>query len=213
MEPNENTSVRPTLLGVLGGRDYDPVTLREWATRCDLVFAADGGATSILEEGMAPDVVIGDFDSSTPEVRAMAKEVIFDPDQNTTDCDKLLGLARERGFSEMALIGVEGDRLDHVMATLQSVAKSGLHVKLILRGQVAEVLTGPVDVVRTTATGANISVLPLTRCHAVDLAGVVWPLEGADLSPVGANSISNRASAPEFRLRVTEGTVVCFYRP
>ena len=44
--------------------DYDdPAYFRGWAEAADMVVAADGGARFLLEQGIRPDVVVGDFDS------------------------------------------------------------------------------------------------------------------------------------------------------
>src|SRR5687767_14285972 len=111
------------VLGVLSGSDMPILLLKKWADSAQIVFAADAGLDRLLEIGIEPDVVVGDFDS----VRGLDRfrnERVHDANENSTDADKLLALAKGRGFASITLASVEGDQLDHMIATLHSAAKS-----------------------------------------------------------------------------------------
>src|SRR5687767_12418197 len=121
------------VLGVLAGRDMGPDLLRPWADSADVIFAADSGADRLLEAGGHPHIAIGDLDSISERARGATPNIHFDPNQDRTDCDKLLAAVRSGGESEVTLACVEGDRLEHVLATLSSALQSGLRVRLALR--------------------------------------------------------------------------------
>jgi thiamine pyrophosphokinase len=147
-----------------------------------------------MAAGVVPHVIVGDMDSASTVALESGAEIWRDEDQQATDCDKLLTLARTRGHEQITLIGVEGDRLDHLLATLSSCLVSPLSIRFALRGGMGFLL-GPGNYEFSTAAGRRISLLPLPRAVG-SLQGVAWPLESEELSLGSRVSISNRATGP-----------------
>lgn len=196
------------VLGVLAGADFPLDRLAEWARTADVILAADGAADRLLQAGIEPTTTIGDLDSLSSVLGL--KRVIQDPDQETSDCDKLLNLANRIGHRAITLAGVEGDRLDHVLSTFASAAKCGLAVRLVLRDGIAHVLRGPGVYLFDAIPGERVSLMPLERCEDLHLSGVAWPLEGGVLSALGQVSISNQVSAARIEVRLASGAAVLF---
>lgn len=193
-------------LGVLAGRDLPLDALLAWARSADFVVAADGAANTLYEGEFVPDLVVGDLDSIAESTYCVQVEVIRIEDQNQTDCDKLLGLISESGYDSVTLCGLEGDALDHVLASLQSAAKSNLSVRLVTRKGLGWVLRGGEAKVMSLPIGARLSLIPLSDCSEVELLGVEWELRSTLISPLGATSISNRVVGD---VKVSLGTGAC----
>ena len=86
-----------------------------------LVIAADGGLTHLEAAGLAPDLVVGDFDSlgRIPE----GENVIVTPaEKDDTDMLLAVKLALQRGCDELFLYGGMGGRFEHSLANLQALA-------------------------------------------------------------------------------------------
>lgn len=200
-------------LGVLAGKDMPDLQLRAWATSAEVVLAADAGADLLRALGIEPHEVIGDFDSVTSNHAGAT--LIHEKGQEDTDCDKLLRRAAARGLESITLVGVEGDQLDHMLATLQSAAKAAIEVRLGLRTGVGWVLTGEATHTIATQPGRRISLIPLTPSEGVTLRGVQWPLERHRLDPLGPTSISNVATGHEVFVHLWEGAAFLFveFRP
>lgn len=196
------------VLGVLAGRDMPSSLLKEWAQGADVVLAADSGADLLAEAGIVPHALIGDLDSVSPEQKGGTAKLVEDLDQETTDCDKLLTYAESQGFEEITLAAVEGDRLDHVIATVQSAAKAAIRVRLGLRRGVGWVIRGGERLFVPAREGRLVSLLPIESCRGVTLSGVQWPLENADLSPGGRSSVSNRATSSRVAVGIAEGSAL-----
>ena len=194
------------VLGVLAGRDLAPGALEAWLGWADRIVAADGGADLCRAAGKEPDAIVGDLDSI-----ADATGLTPDPDQDTSDADKLLARLAREGHRSVTLIGVEGDRLDHVLATLGSCARSTIpDLRLILRTGVG--LVGRAGTSGRWTCAGRVSLIPLGPCRAT-LRGVRWPLENALLDPLGLVSISNRVDPPSggtVELTIHEGAAVLF---
>ena len=178
----------PKVLGVLAGRDLAPGALEAWLAWADRVVAADGGADLCRAAGREPDVIVGDLDSISD-----ATGLTRDEDQDTSDVDKLLALlSRAETEEEITLIGVEGDRLDHVLATLYSCARSPVRVhRIVLRSGMAHVAKEGSS--EWWAASGRVSLIPLGRCR-VTMEGVRWPLRNRVLEPTGLVSLSNEIS-------------------
>lgn len=127
----------------------------------------------------------------SPAGRSSAREVVHRPNQDQSDCDKLLGFVRELGHRRVTLIGAEGRRVDHMLGTLQSAARCGCAVTIACDAQMVRILTGPCK--GSLAHDGLVSLLPLTKCFGVTLQGVGWPLDFHSLDALGLTSLSNRA--------------------
>lgn len=195
----------PKILGALAGQDHAPGAMSAWLRWADLVIAADGGADLCRAEGREPDVIVGDLDSI-----ADPSGLTPDDDQDSSDADKLLARLTKEGVVAATLIGVEGDRLDHVLATLYSCARSSVaEIRIALRTGHARVLRGPSRGALEGVVGGRVSLIPLGPCR-LTATGLRWPLAGGWLDPLGEVSLSNRFTASRAEYEVHEGAVAVF---
>jgi len=197
------------VLGVLAGGDLSPERLGAWVRSAHTILAADGAANDLHAINVVPDATIGDFDSISMSTKDVQLELFHIEDQDSSDCDKLLGVAADKGFSEITLIGVEGDLLDHVLGNLFSAAKSKLKVRFSLRRGIGYVLKGPVRMGLDVPVDTRMSLMPISDCSGVSIEGAHWPLNEAALSPLGLTSLSNRAEGP-IRLSIRSGAAILF---
>lgn len=202
------------VLGVLAGNDMSTSLFKRWAESAEVLLAADAGADLLASIGVQPDLVIGDMDSVSNTVALSGwaasgrTKLVRDDDQERTDCDKLLAAAEAQGFDAITLAAVEGDRIDHLLSTLQSAAQSPLSVRVALRAGIGWVLKAEDRVEVDTKPGRLVSLLPLTETEGVSLQGVAWPLLEERLAPLGKRSISNRATSDHVSARVLEGAAL-----
>ena len=100
----------------------------------DFIIAADGGLRHTLALGIAPDGILGDFDSLgyTPE-----GSTVFPVEKDDTDAMLAVRKGLELGYREFYLYGsLDGPRLDHTVAnfqTLQFLCDHGAYGYLIGR--------------------------------------------------------------------------------
>jgi len=116
---SEGTRAEDTVIVVAGGGPPSNVLLPQRAA----VIAADGGLDRALALGLRVDVAIGDFDSVSSEalVRAKAAGTRFVQHakaKDATDLELALELAAASKPRRILLIGAEGGRLDHLLASL-----------------------------------------------------------------------------------------------
>lgn len=89
-------------------------------------IGADRGAYHLLDNGIVPDVVVGDFDSVTEQEWEQLSRTVhqidkFQAEKDETDTDLALLKALTFEPNEIIITGVTGGRLDHYEAALRSV--------------------------------------------------------------------------------------------
>ncbi|HEX5939598.1 MAG TPA: thiamine diphosphokinase [Dehalococcoidia bacterium] len=105
--------------------------------KADLVIAANGGGARLLQLGVTPQLLVGDFDSLTDAVREQLEKagtefVQHPPVKDKTDSHLALEVALARGATEIDMLGLfGGDRLDHAIANSLLLAKPEFREKRI----------------------------------------------------------------------------------
>lgn len=91
--------------------------IKKYIDETDFVVACDSGIESCKDIGVTPNLIVGDFDShKKPDTDI---EIITLPTaKDDTDTMFATKEAVKRGFSEVMLIGVVGDRIDHTLANV-----------------------------------------------------------------------------------------------
>ena len=85
----------------------------------DLIIAADGGLRHTQALGVAPDVILGDFDSLGYIPRGAE---VFPVEKDDTDAMLAIRCGLQRGFGRFMIYGgLDGERLDHTLANFQSL--------------------------------------------------------------------------------------------
>ena len=82
------------------------------------ILAADGAAIQLLKMGIEPDAVVGDLDSLKNQGydKKIAKDkIVYLPDQNSNDFEKVINYAIEQKFNNLLIIGIHGGELEHTL--------------------------------------------------------------------------------------------------
>lgn len=103
-----------------------PIREAVFHLKADRWIGVDRGAYHLIEEGIIPDAIVGDFDSVTEEEYARISETVihvemFQAEKDETDTDLALEQALEFHPHTVLLTGVTGGRLDHHEAALRSL--------------------------------------------------------------------------------------------
>ncbi|GGB63797.1 thiamine diphosphokinase [Deinococcus soli (ex Cha et al. 2016)] len=205
---------------LVGGRLVDSPLLAA-LPRPDVVVAADGGARHAALLGMwgvgvRVDVWVGDFDSSAG-VFVDAPREVHPAAKDETDAELAIRVARERGATELVLLGAFGGRFDHTLAlallALRLTEREGLRVTLSSGDEWGWPLTPASPLLLEVPRGATLSVLAVTDLRGLSLGGVRWPLEHADI-PLGSGwTVSNEAQGGTVTASLREGRALVTVLP
>ena len=178
----------------------------------DYIIAADGGYRHTKAMGIAPNAVLGDFDSLgfVPE-----DAKVFPVEKDDTDAMLAIRHGLNLGYREFALYGVlEGPRHDHTLANLQSLlflAEQGANGYLVGKDQIVTVLKEGAITFPADAQG-TISVFAMGKDAAgVTLRNLKYPMEKGVLTAAFPLGVSNQFTKKSATVAVEKGTLLVFY--
>lgn len=187
---------------VVGGgpKSYIP-DLKEFSCEDCYWIGADQGAEVLVEQGITPDLAIGDFDSvsenSLTRIEQESRQVMIFPDEkDETDLELAINKALQRSPEHILLFGVTGGRIDHSQANIQllyPLMKKQVKATIIDQQNRVELVPAGEHKIEAVEQYPYISFLPVTlEVEELTLAGFYYPLEKAYL-PFGSTlCISNR---------------------
>ena len=210
-----------TAVVFIGGDAPDPrVASRLPADR--FVIAADSGFDHARALGIPVDVVVGDFDSVSAEgLATIEREGLtierFPADKDHTDTELALRTAVRRGATRIVVVSSNGDRLDHSLGALTSLAEPALaHIAIEAWWGDTQVLVvhGPSTRTIQGAPGATVSLLPIGGpAHGVSLTGTRYALADETLSPTSSRALSNVFTAEALHIGIRSGSVLVIIPP
>ena len=178
-----------------------------------LVIAADAGLRHLGDQGLAPDLIVGDFDSlgRVPE----GQNVLRHPAEKD-DTDMLLAVRAglERGCRTFLLYGGLGGRLDHAYANLQTLvflAERRARGFLVGGGLVVTAVRNGALTFAPERRGVISVFCPNGEARGVDLTGLYYPLRDAVLTSGFPLGVSNQFTGKPARVSVRAGTLLVMW--
>ncbi len=181
---------------LLGGELVVTERLRRQIAGSRLI-AADGGMGHAAALGMAVDLWVGDFDSSSAALQASYPDVprqTHPADKDKTDGEIAIDAALALGATELVLVGALGGQTDHALGNL------GLLLALAGRDVTAYATSGREEAYPLTRrleldlpAGSRLSVIAFSPLVGLDISGVRWPLAKADVGLGSTWTLSNVA--------------------
>lgn len=184
-------------------------------TKEDYLIATDGGVRYILKLGLIPHVVIGDFDSiSQPLQKKMIKmrKERFKPFPTTlikypvkkdkTDFELAIDYCLEKKFNEIIILGILGDRIDHLIANILLLAKiqtenKSIKIKIIEGNKEIYILDKKIII--NGQIGDEVSIIPINnKLERITTDGLAYQLKNEVLffgSTRGVSNVLNKVSA------------------
>ena len=165
-----------------------------------LTVACDGAAERLVAAGLWPDVVIGDGDSLSSELKVALKGRFRRVrEQATNDLAKALRYCARQGVAAVTVLGAAGRREDHLIGNvfrLLDFAAAFAELQLVTPSGRFEAFAGRWS--RELPVGTSVSVFAAPGT-AVTSEGFEWPLKGVRFSSP-AEATLNRTNAPRVTL-------------
>ena len=176
-----------------------------------LVIAADGGLRHTDALGLAPDVILGDFDSLG---YIPADSRVYPVEKDDTDAMLAVRVGLERGCDRFLFYGaMDGPRLDHTVANFQTLgylATHGARGALIGRDYIATVLREETIEFSEDAEGI-LSLFCLGASAEVSIDGLKYGLDHGTLTPDFPLGVSNHFVGKAARITVHSGLVLALW--
>ena len=193
---------------IISGGEYSPFPpLRPE----DYVIACDRGWAYARQEGVRPDLIVGDFDSYTGPVPEDIPVLRFGREKDDTDTMIAVKYAIAQGFDEICLFCALGGRLDHSYANIQSAvyaAERDVRASILSADTRIYMLKNTcMDIRREDDFSLSLFAMS-DRCEGVSVKGVKYELSEATLTSSFPLGVSNRCTADTARVRVRSGILM-----
>jgi len=184
---------------VAGGKCPRKDVLDVATSRSQTIVAIDGGLAHLRHFGIAPQYVVGDLDSARADDIAWARRrrarVVFRARQQDSDFDKALILCEQKKWKSVAIVGIDGHRVDHFLNSLGRVsATRNVTPVFLFQRAIGFVLRGPSRVNIVVGKKQTFSWLGFPLATGASLAGAVWLFNRRTLEFAGFQSLSNIAT-------------------
>ena len=176
------------------------------------LIAADSGLDHALTLGFDVDMAVGDFDSAGEHALAITDATVdrHSPNKDATDLELALEAAMRHDPLRVIILGGQGGRVDHLMATLSLVAsEKWAGVELEWVGRDARIRVIQAGVTLHGAAGSIITLLAMNGpVRGVTTTGLEWNLDDETLPAGSTRGVSNRFTGPVASIRIRAGTLV-----
>jgi len=197
----------------IGGDPPHP-NVRQYLPADAFVIAADSGYAHAIAMGFMPNELVGDMDSITAIDLTDARDSNilisqYPADKDLTDTEIAIASAIARNSSNITVVSGGGDRFDHVLAMMHSLASSALTVdtNLFLGTARVSYATYTKEFRINTQPGNTISLIPLGGAATVTTTGLQWELNNDTLQSFASRGVSNIATGETVSISVTDGSL------
>lgn len=202
------------------------------------LIAADRGLEFFLDYLILPDVVIGDFDSLSEDgknfLEMQSEDIPYGgmlewklqkgegkvvdvvrlrPEKDDSDTQSAMNYAIRNGAKEIVILGVTGNRVDHLMANfglLVLAQKLGAEVALADRYNYMKLISSGTILKKAEQSGKYVSFFPLGGdVTGLTLEGFKYPLDKYHLTTVDSGlTVSNEISEEYAKVTYESGTLL-----
>ena len=186
---------------VCGGKIDKEFGLNEIKTDgIDAIIAADSGMDFLYENGVTPDIIVGDFDSATTktleyfERKGQTEIHRLNPIKDDTDTEYAIRLAIREGARSIVLLGATGSRIDHVLGNISLLGiglESGTDISIIDTNNRIRMSDKPVTIEKSAQYGRFVSLIAVTDDNEVSLRGFKYPVTDYSFDRFTSLGISN----------------------
>ncbi|WP_102400629.1 thiamine diphosphokinase [Haloimpatiens massiliensis] len=203
------------ILIISGGKPPSTELLKKEVEKCDYIICADSGANCLYENGIFPNMILGDFDSIKYEVlnsfkNAKCKIVTFPREKDFTDSEMAIEEGIKIGGDNLILLGFTGSRMDHMLGNLgllNKCLKKG--VKAVIKDENNEICIFDKSF---KIEGEKKSIFSLQAyCDEVEnltIEGGKYPLNNYNLKLGDSRTVSNEFLDGQVNVSFSKGKVL-----
>jgi thiamine pyrophosphokinase len=198
------------VLIVANGAKPQKSILLSHASSTDMLIAADGGAYICLENGLKPDVIIGDMDSFNSMLKHSDLNIILNHDQETNDLEKALNHALFVGGTHISVLGATGARLDQTLKNISVMQQFHTSFdEIVFRDNFGWMKMIPKNYTFEVTPGTIISLFPVSGlAENIFTHGLKYPLKGESLQNGVRDGSSNEAISSSVTINYESGTLL-----
>ena len=191
---------------VLNGQMPDDHVLVNQIIDSGFIVAVDGSANKLIDLGIIPDVIIGDFDSLQAK-RIKNVKLVETPDQNKTDFRKTLDWCIEKNILNISIFGISGKSDDHFLANYYTLCDFSEKIswRAFTDFSVISPCTGNREF--ESYKGQKVSLFCMKGSSTITSKNLEYPLKSYQLKP-SDEAVRNISIAEQFEIESTNTILV-----
>ena len=194
--PDKQPFNKPYIILANGQYPSHPAALNKLHT-AGTIICTDGSANKLLENGLAPNIIIGDMDSSTIDQDSFKGLYVKISDQDNTDLDKALEWCKVNNLSPITVLGTSQLREDHTIGNLMLLANYSDELDINFVTDYFTITCHHGKRSFTSFKQQLVSILPVEDIQSITTEGLEFPLIDEPF-PLSSRGISNRATGHQF---------------
>jgi thiamine pyrophosphokinase len=187
---------KPFIILANGQYPSHPAALNKLHT-AGTIICTDGSTNILLENGLTPNVIIGDMDSTTVGQDSFKGLYVKISDQDNTDLDKALEWCKVNNLSPLTVLGTSQLREDHTIGNLILLANYSDELDINFVTDYFTITCHHGKRLFTSFKQQLVSLLPVEDIKSITTEGLEFPLID-ELFPLSSRGISNRATGHQF---------------
>lgn len=178
------------------------------------IIAADGASEILLKFNITPDYITGDLDSisdsALSDFKKRGSKIVRIKEQEHNDFEKSIKLALKKGLTNIAVIGFEGKRNDHLLNNYSVLKKYSARCSIKLFDNQFEIFFLPKSYSFPYKTGREISLIALPQAGGINTQGLKYKLVNDDLIFGEREGALNEASGKHATITYKSGDILIF---
>jgi len=182
----------------------------EFLHKAEQIVCCDGAAQNLLKAGLKPDVIIGDLDSVSEEIKKQYSSILLHlAEQETNDLTKAVHFCLENNRTEITILGATGKREDHTLGNLSLMTDYAKKVNIQMLSD-----NGVFTPLLKTSTlesypGEQVSIFSLNPETIFTFKDLVYPVQNRKLTSWWQGTL-NEAEKDSFTVEFNKGEVLVF---
>lgn len=173
------------------------------------IICADSGYKKCRKLGVTPNLIIGDFDSSSkPDIGC--EIIALNVRKDDTDTFSCVKKAIEKGFGEIVILGGIGSRIDHTYSNILSVYYCFDHnvkCRLVNKNNIIRVITGE-NIIKSEGFKYFSLFALFGECNGLTIEGAEYNLSDVAILPSEQYTQSNEFKSSAVKINVKEGKIL-----
>lgn len=180
----------------------------------DFILCADGGTRHAVSMGIVPNVVLGDFDSLSSDIKSALSNtscqfVRYPEEKDMTDTELALKYCLGMNPEEIIFMGSLGTRYDHSLANILLLSEVPPQIRVKIINEQNEIMLLKEKLYLHGIPGDIVSIVPLSReIIGVSTRGLKYMLRNDTLCRGTSRGVSNEMVGAEAMIEIMEGVAL-----
>ena len=173
----------------------------------NMIIAVDGAANTLIDNGIIPNVAVGDFDSIDSSSKDNIATIVHMKNQNKTDLEKTLDWCIDHNYLCLSIFGISGKSEDHFLGNFFIINEYADSIDCIIYTDYSTITPCIGKTTFKSFDGETVSIVSFEQKNNITSTNLEYPLDAYKLSP-SARAIRNKSLGETFTIESSDKVMV-----